>query len=262
MRASGLPHDDVERDATHLVDAMNAREKRDEQLTQARLLRQIGQLRDAEEAYRQLLAMYPHDAVIALEAGELADEVGAVDIAMARLRRAVLLSGVMLHEALPALARALMHAGRFEQAGRCWWRLARAKRSRLLAWSGLLVCAMAAERQRLARIAMTRLMRLGDRQRRRQCLAQHWRHVAAARAAITRPTPAVMESPLRTLLEKSVATLTVHAERFPRRADTFYHLAMCHEALDARDDAAASVRNALAINENYAAAKRLYRRVA
>ena len=236
--------------------------ERQQRLLTARMYRQVGRLADAQALYADLQEEWPEHAIIRLEAGELADEMGDIEGAIEHLQAAIALDSRVHGRAMPALARVLMHAGRLPEAGRCWWRITRLRHDDLQAWAGLLVCALAAEKHGVARRAMRQVLLLGTRWQRRQMLAEHWRHVTMALAAKQRPAPRLTESPLQKLLEKAAATFEAHARRYPDRADTYYHLGICREALNDAVRAAEAAQRALAIHDKYVAAQELHRRVA
>jgi len=234
-----------------------------ERLTIARLYHKAGRLRDAADVYEQLLKAEPRDAVIWLEAGMLADELGDAQAAVSRLQRAIALGGPRCRAAMRALARAHMHGGQFAAAARCWWRLMREDETDLVARSGLVICALAAKRPTAARKAMRRLQQSGTRHERRLHLAQHWRHAAAALVDAAQPNvQAMRDGLLKPLLEDAARTFETHGRQYDNRADTFYHLGICHEALDDTNRAALAAEGALRINPKYAAALELSRRVA
>jgi len=236
------------------------------QLLAARLCHEVGRLRDAEEIYDKLLVGRPDDPTVWLEAGKLADATGADSLAVARLEHAVALADNGKDVALAALALSHMHAGRLEEAGRCWWRSARCRTDNPNAWAGLLVCAIACERTTLADRAGHMLELHWSRSERRAAIADLWPHAAGGMVIRQNTSDRVQtaseaDGPLKDLLATAVQTLTSHAQSEPNRADTHYHLAVCCDALEEEEAACQSVRTALQINPTYAAAADLARRL-
>lgn len=230
----------------------------------ARLLRAVSRDREAQELFDELLAERPEDAELWLEAGALADDVGAWAQAVSRLERAVKLGGGRGAEA--ALACTHMHAGRFAQAGYIWWRLAHRRIADLEAWVGLFVCAVAGGKLRLARRVREVLSVHSSRRERRTFLPRMWQRAAVGLAVLDAAAgrtahPVREDAPLQRLLTQARQTLEAEARQHPRRADVKYHLAVCAEALGDQAGAAAAVSEALAINAHYAAAARLAARL-
>lgn len=231
----------------------------------ARLCRRCGRRRDAEALYDRLLDSVPDDATVWREAGLLADESGASELAVRRLHKALTLERTGNDGAsLEALAQALLHRGCFEAAGRVLWRLAR-RREGWRGWAGLAACALATGRWALAHRARRHLSQGTSRSQRREAFIGYWRHAAVGAALVaargaqlhrheasTTTLPA--GSPLRGLLLRSGLTLRSHAQRHPGRADTHFHLSRVLDAVGRIDEARASLDRALAINPRYAAA--------
>lgn len=233
-------------------------------LRMARLYHQVGRDRDAEEIYRQLLACQPDDASLWLEAAQLADEMGATDLATHRLKRAGELMGHDARPVLAARAMTLMRSGHLASAGRLWWRLQRQCKSDLESAGGLLVCALALGRGRIVRAVHRELAIHASRLERRKTVMRLWTQ-AAGGMVIAR----ALNHPLRTthieqgallspLLKRSIAKLADHAEQHSNRADAQYHLAVCQNASGDAVSAGKSVIKALDINPRYIAAAQLY----
>ncbi len=168
--------------------------------------------------------------------------------------------------ALAGLALSHMHAGRFVEAGRCWWRAVRCCPDNPRAWAGLLVCALACDRTALAARAGHILDLHRSKSERRAAIADLWPHAAGGivirKNAPDRARSAIQaDSPLHDLLVTAIQKLKSHAQSKPERADTHYHLATCCEALEDVDAANRSVRTALQINPTSAAASDLARRL-
>lgn len=233
------------------------------------LLRRVGRLADADEQYGRLLRQRPQDAALWLAWGTLADERGHLKAAEHRLREAVRLAKLAINpnatraQSLAALAVALTHGGKLAAAGACWWRITRINHADQLAWAHLLASALACEHPRIVTRARRELEVHSCRAERRRMLARAWTMVAAGRliarhtggrvAGATSPTG----SPLRMLLAHAAGSLQRHGGRFPRRADTFHHLAACREALRDTSGARAANAEALRLNPRYVAAQAL-----
>ncbi len=231
----------------------------------AQWMKQAGRQRDAEEAYRDLLASRPEDGALWLEAAGHAERLGAVDVAIERYRRALMLKQVDHCVALAGLARAFMHAGRFAAAVRTWWRLTRRDQDHSEAWAGLIVSALCRERARLVELAQRRFERLADEDERVFLLAEAWMEAGAGEVIhrVTQPAAATTAtaSPLTWILQQSVETLSTQIVRKPGWADTLYHTAVCEAALGDPDSACEHVQAALDINPNYKAATTLAARL-
>ena len=228
------------------------------QLLAARLCQGVDRLRDAHDLYDHLLRTRPDDVTVWLEAGKLADAVGDDALARRRLERAAVLTHGSQAEVRQALALAHMHAGRNAAAGRCWWQLTREMEQPLQAWAGLLVCALACDRPKLALHADQALDGYPPTER-RAALARLWPH-AAGGTVISQtlyeaaPQPAEPDSPLEDLLTQAVDTLALHVEAFPARADSHYHLAQCSNALGQTRRADQATQTALKLNPDYRSA--------
>jgi tetratricopeptide (TPR) repeat protein len=235
----------------------------EDHLRLARWLRRAGREREAEELYVRLLRDIRDDAGLWIEAGELADALGAYVLAVQRLGRAVALGGAERARALAALARVHMHAGRFATAGRCWFTALRRGANQLEAAAGLIVCAQAADRPRLARRMVRVLNQRSGENERRHVLARQWFHAAGGReiARLRLDDPGAA-SPLAGLLTTAMQTLEQASRENPGRADTHYHLATCQAALGDAPAAAQEVQAALSINPRYKAAENLRLRLA
>ena len=232
-----------------------------EHLRAARLLVQVGRLREALDQYLWLTAGHGEDAALLEEAGALADQMGEDYLARHWLMAAVALKRSNQAGALRRLACVHLHAGSFAAAAFWFWRLAR--RGDPQAHAGLFVGALLTGRRRLAQRAAQALARHLSRQERRAALTALWREAAAGiELARTRcgadPIPSGDRGLLRPLLAKARTTLAGHARQFPRRADVQYHLAVCQSALGEVAQANHAVECALAINPRYAAARRLW----
>jgi Flp pilus assembly protein TadD len=216
----------------------------------------------AEQLYADLLAEVGDDATLYLEAGELADTMGACDLAIKRLITAAKVAPPEDGRPLQALAVAYAHAGQLAAAGRCWWRLRHHDELAPEARAGLLACALATNRIRLARRLQRELPSPARGEQTRQLLARAWQHVglglALRPADDDRPDAAsARPSPLTHMLRASADALARHADRHPARSDTYYHLAVCQCELGQTGEAADSVTAAVAINPRYARAAEL-----
>lgn len=233
----------------------------------AELYRMTDRHRDAQSLYDQLLEQYPHDPSVWLSAGRLADGDGAVDLARRRLERAATLQGRGNSSAMSALALMHMHAGRFEAAGRCWFRVTRRTRDDMRAWAGLLVCAVMCGRIRLAQRAARPLEVQSSKSERRLLLADLWQRAAGGRViaqhtAADEEVPAGHANSLDRLLRRAAEVFERQIHSFPRRADAHYHLAASREAIGQIDAAKNAVQDALDINPAYRAAANLRQRLA
>lgn len=249
-----------------LLNASSAAEDRAVRMKLAQLYRQSDRLREADEALATMLADEPEDAALWAVAGQVADAMGADTVARRRLERATTLCGGMWGWINEALAQAHMHAGRLKDACVAWRKAASRERDSLEAWAGLSVCALACDRPDLARRARDRMEGLGDRGARSRAMFRQWsqlsagRCIAAMREGRMRYEPPTA-SPLQRLLAHTARTLETHRSQHPRRADTHYHLAMCMDGLGDGEAARTSVRQALAINPRYEAARLLAERL-
>lgn len=224
-------------------------------LALARAYRRAHRLADALESYRQLLLRRAQDAALLLEAGELADACGLCELAEQRLAQAIRLRRGRDAATWLAMARAQAHAGKLAGAGRCWWLAAR--RGSGEGWGGLLACALATGRQRLARRAAAELH---SHHAEWSNAGAAWVHVANALLngdEATHHCSHEESSLLAPLLARTEAALERASMRFNRRADTHFHLAACRTALARPDSAGASLQAALTINPRYEAARQM-----
>ncbi len=226
----------------------------------AQYFRRAGRLAESQQIYRVLIEQSPHDALLWREAGELADDMGVDHLAVRNLERSLAIEPD--DNTWRSLAIVHMHAGRFEQAGACWRRCTRGRALRDEGWLGLLACAVAAGRQTLARRVRERIDRLGiDRKLKRQTFANIWSHVTSGLVAVDVRTSPRDGSARRTVLERLMQqarqTLVGHARRYPKRADTHYHIAQLCRASGEKDAATIAANQALTINPRYESARQL-----
>lgn len=236
------------------------------QLRIARMHRLAGRDRDAEEIYQHLLKQQTEDDQLWLEAGQLSDESGADAQAIMRLEKAVSIGDQNRVAALCALAQAHMHAGRFSTAGHHWWQVTRHEPTHVAAWAGLLVCALHCDRPRIIKNARRNLERQTSKVQRREQLALMWQHAAMGEVIAKTNQPLAAKQPteptlLDQLLHSAAHTFAQNAKKYPGRADTHYHLAVCQNAIDDESDAKQNVLKALEINPNYRAAQSLDRQI-
>lgn len=231
-------------------------------LEAARYCRRVGRFADAESLCTRLLESCPEDAGVWHEAGAVAGDLGATDLAIRRMDRAAELGRGRAAAALRATAITLMTTGQFNQAGAAWLRLARRTPRAVEPWAAVMVCAIVLERDGLLKRAQRCLVGHSRRGERRRRLAEMWQHVAvgvqlqaAERGEFAMPP--VCASPLGAMLNQAVAALGESRDRHPDRADTHYHLAMCHDARGERGAAARCAEKAVDINPGYHAARRL-----
>lgn len=239
----------------------------DELLYQARLHHKLEELCEAEAIYAKLIESEISDPCIFIEAGKLADEMGENDRAVARLEKVTTCNEKVAFEAYSELAVVHMHAGRFDQAGICWWKASRLERTQAKSWAGVLVCALASGKASLVGKASDMLDQRCNPIIRRNMVSELWAHAASGKIInqqMGRDTNHLqpVASPLETLLAHASDILAEHAARYPRRADTWYHLANCQTAMSDTDEALASVKNAIQINPNYATARKLETKLA
>lgn len=235
-------------------------------LIRARLCQRVGRLRDAEDIYSQLLVEHRDDAELWLEAGQLADTMGADDLAISRLNRAVALDVTNDTKAPVALAKSHMHAGRLAAGGRWWWRIARQQGHDVQAWAGLIVCALATHRTGLAWRALATMSAHGTPAQCRKIIAELWPHaicgqVASHAAEDRTESEQTPLSPLLSLAARACATLEKHAQRVPGQADTHYHLAVCYNAIGDNTSAQQAINTSIQINPSYTKAKKLAQRL-
>lgn len=231
-----------------------------ERLREARLLAAAQRFAEAEMRYRDLLALAPNDATLHAEAGRFADTIGDLDAAVMRLTRAAELTNRTNVDVLECLAVIQLHKGNVIESAFWWWRVTRSDAQRARAWAGLLVCALASEREQVIRRARQQLGMRTTRTERQRMVAELWCHAAGGLAAIraieghVTPAPAT-GSPLAALLVTSIKALEEQTARTPERADHWYHLASLQLADNDAEQAGASVEHALTINPRYAAAQ-------
>lgn len=225
-------------------------------------LMRTGQLAQAAGSLSRLLVNHPQDVDLLHQAALLADELGDDAQACRRLRQALQQrpSGQLWLD----MARVHLHAGRLVQAAGSFFKASRMPAVVDRALAGLLVCAVAGHRGRLAMRLHQRLVRLvpnqTDRQRLLHGLWPHWVSGRLTGGVIERSpadSSAVMPTTLEHLLAGAREVLQEHARLFPQRADVHYHLAQCQAALGQRALADVCVQRALSINPRYQMARRL-----
>lgn len=129
-----------------------------------------------------------------------------------------------------------------------------------------MLCAVETEHDTLAEEARKYLNTHASRHERLAALAAAWPHVACG-LAVGKARDGRLEvdmsppSPLVSMTRRATATLRRHARRFPRRADTHYHLGACLAELGDAEQAEAAAGRALQLNPRYAEASRLALRV-
>lgn len=239
----------------------------DEMLYQARLHQKLEQLSEAEVLYAKLIESEISDPCIYLEAGKLADEMGENQRAVVRFEMVTTCNEKIAFEAWCELAIVHMHGGRFDQAGICWWKAARLERTQSRPWAGVLVCALASGKTSLVDRASDMLDQRCNPISRRELVAGLWTHAACGKTINQQQLTEQKEtqrtaSPLEAMLAHATDILTEHTARFPRRADTWYHLANCQQASDQTDEALESVKQAIHINPNYTTAVKLEEMIA
>jgi predicted Zn-dependent protease len=246
---------DPQRGFTLMADQARGRDEAGLSLRTARLARQAGRLREAEDRYRQLLDQAADQPIVWQEAGEVADELGEAALALRRLREAVAKGGSEQAQSRQSLARAAMHVGQLREAAWQWWRLTRLAQSDGEAWAGLAVCGQQLDRPKLTQQAHARLAACSNHARRRELLAGHWQ--ATTPAQVVRKPIGTSRSALTELLAASSDTLQQAQRDHPDRADVHYHLANCEAARHHREAAQAAVAEALRINPGYEEAQNL-----
>lgn len=228
----------------------------------ARQLQRLDRLRDAEEAYRLLLADHADDAGLWLEAADLAAGQGAHALALERCDHARRHDQRLTTACQRRSAELMTKAGRFTTAGRAWARLIPQPGATLTGWAGLLICALVEGRLNLARRAQRHLQSRCSNVERRALLCELW-PMAAMGLVIKRslrgswPAATTPTGPLEELLAQAKAVFTQQVQDHPRRADAHYHLGVCARALGDHDAADQHALAALDINPNYRAARRL-----
>ena len=239
----------------------------DEMLYQARLHKKLEQLCEAETIYDTLINSEISDPCIFIEAGKLADEMGEYDRAVERLEKVITCSEKIAFEALCELATVHMHGGNFDQAGLCWWKASRLERTQSRPWAGVLVCALASGKPTLVTRASDMLDQRCNPISRRELVSQLWMHAATGKTINqqTQETTAdqtLIASPLQTMLDHATHILAAHADQFPERADTWYHLANCQYADGLHSKALETVKQAIKINPKYTTAIALHEQLA
>ena len=228
---------------------------------QARLHHKLEQLFEAETLYDKLINSDISDPIIFIEAGKLADEMGENQRAVSRLQKVTTCNEKIAFEAYCELAIVHMHGGRFEQAGVSWWKASRLNRTQSRPWAGVLVCALASNKATLVARASEMLDQRCNPITRRELVAGLWTHAACGKTINEQTRKKELEvqiaSPLESMLSYASTILAEHADRFPSRADTWYHLANCQRANDQMEDALNSVKEAIQINPKYTSAIKL-----
>jgi len=244
-------------DAVDLL-SRDARDHRDTEalLATIGLLVAAGRLAEADDAATRLLETHDDDPAVRREAGAVADMLGDTGRAIAHLEASRRLRDS--HSTRRLLALALMHAGRFGEAGRVWRQCTRALTRSDEAWAGLLVCAVAARRWSLARRVRRRIKRRIGKTAVRRKAARLWFDAESALLA----NPAAdhthtQDKPLQQLLRRAADLLEAQADKHPMRADIHYHLGQCRALLGETDAATNAVDQALAVNDKYDDAQRL-----
>ncbi|MBL4700305.1 MAG: tetratricopeptide repeat protein [Phycisphaeraceae bacterium] len=236
-------------------------------LYQARLHYKLEQLCEAQVIYSRLIVSGISDPQIFLEAGQIADEMGENKHAVKYLEKAIEFGGEIVGSAYCQLALVHMHGGRFDQAGFCWWKASRHDRTQANPWAGLLVCALASSKPTLvARVSKTLDQRCNPITR-RNLISDFWTHAACGKTVNEQAKrdvaePQLVATPLQTLLSHAANTLSEHAAKYPTRADTYYHLANCQQAMGQSDEALEFVKQAIRINPNYTTATELKEKLA
>ena len=72
----------------------------------------------------------------------------------------------------------------------------------------------------------------------------------------------IQRMPKSTNIGSPIRKLAAHAEQFPQRADTHYHLAVCQTVRHQRGIATEVLNRSLSINPKYTAARRLHEHLA
>ncbi len=222
----------------------------------ARLCRAAGSTRDALDIFAHLLTILPDDAPLALEAAALATATGEDRLAVAWLTAAI--------HARPdfaplrrALAEQHMAAGRFPAAARLWFHLTRLADPEPIAFAGLLVCSLCANRIGFADRVRRQLTDRLSADARRDLVAQMWRLAMPGRLQLELLRgPASHSHDTLSLLLREASTTFDHQLATRNHADLHYHAAVCHESLGDEDSAGRALDSALALNPRYIAAAR------
>ena len=239
----------------------------DELLYLARLHQKLEQLCEAQIIYSQLIDSEISDPQVFLEAGMLADEMGENQRAVNYLQTVIDMRETTAVKAYCQLALVHMHAGRFSQAGLCWFKASRLDRPQAKPWAGLLVCALASCKPTLVARVSEALDQRCNPITRRNLIAELWAHAACGKIVNEQTQrdqlePQLVATPLQALLDHAANTLSEHAAQYPTRADTYYHLANCQQAMGESDDAREFVKKAIRINPNYTTAQQLHEKLA
>ena len=222
----------------------------------ARLSHKIGNLRDAEEYYRNLLETKPNDPQLLAQAANLAYELGQSDVAIERITNAIQAAQTdqQITEYQCSLATTLMASGKIPKAGRIWFLATRLSPENHTAAAGLIVCAMIENRWKLVRKLKKSLSIHTSRNERRILLAKMHHHATVGKTIARQFTdePAkIKRTPLQTLLNKSVINLSQAAAYSPGKADIHFHLSRCADMLGNTTLADEALHNALSINPKY-----------
>jgi len=225
----------------------------------ARVHRQCGQLRDADEAMRGVLGRCPHDASLWHEAAGLSVAMDDLTTAQLRLQQAMRLK--TSPQVLTDLATVELRVGAFAKAGRRLWQLTRHGSQGYETICGLMVACLAADKPRLAKRIMRKYGARISRAERRSASARWWCHASQGQAVLL-ATGGEAErhadtSPLKRLLSRASGNLARESEEHPMRADVHYHYARCLDALEDETRATDHVKKALDINPQYQSAHRL-----
>jgi tetratricopeptide (TPR) repeat protein len=225
----------------------------------ARLCRAAGRTVEALELFSHLAALLPQDAGLAVEAAQLAAELGD-DPRVVSLLSAALQHAADHPAALRLLAEQHMRAGRFPAASRLWFRLSRLDPAAALPLAGLLVSALCSNRVAFSdRVHAEFTARVPDAADRRALVAPLWQLAMPGRLQneLLHNSGSHSIDALSVLLHEASDTLGRQLESRPNFADLHYHAAVCTEALGDEEPAIASLDRALKINPGYiAAAKR------
>lgn len=238
----------------------------------ARLLVKSERWTAAREAYIALIDQQPDVERYRFEAGRLAEKMGERDRAVKLLQPLAEKRCFHQRAALNWYLRCLMHSGAFEQAGRGWWRLTQqlaeeskeSKDAKAEAFAGLVVCALCADRPRVARRAAEQLKTMTSSHERRQLLAAQWQHAAglyairrkqqmsASKAQINSKTTRQQGQEVVTQITRWAARkMDRAAKQHPMRADVRYHQAKLHQKLTHPAKTKDSINSALSINPKY-----------
>ncbi len=226
----------------------------------ARLCRRVDRLADAEAHYAALIETHRDDAHLWCEAAQVAMLIGHDTAAVNRLNHAVSVSDAHDNTALHALATAHMQTGRFAPAARCWWRATRRDDKDVRAWAGLMICCHCCDRVKPSRRATTKLEKHSSKAERRHILAELWQHAAGGRIiaqTVGSDNRHEHRAAFERLLNRAANVLGDQLDEHPRRADMHYHRAVCLRALGLEQDGDEHLIEALAINPDYEAARKL-----